>query len=61
MFPDLGCSSFGPATANITLDVAIHRSRRRLEMAGVLGSAGIVEVRRGERRFGTDRIQIVEE
>lgn len=44
-----------------TLDVAIHRSRRRLETAGVLGSAGIVEVRRGERRFGTDRIQIVEE
>lgn len=44
-----------------TLDVAIHRSRRRLESAGVLGSAGIVEVRRGERRFGTDRIQIVEE
>ena len=44
-----------------TLDVSIHRSRRRLESAGVLGSAGIVEVRRGERRFGTDRIHIVEE
>lgn len=44
-----------------TLDVAIHRSRRRLESAGILGSAGIVEVRRGERRFGSDRIHIVEE
>ncbi len=43
------------------IDVAIHRTRRKLEAAGVLGAAGIVEVRRGERRFGSDRIEIIAE
>lgn len=43
------------------IDVAIHRNRRRLEEAGVLGAASVVQVRRGERRFGTDKVEIIEE
>jgi hypothetical protein len=39
-------------------DVAIHRARKQLVAAGVRGGAGIVEVRRGERRLGTDRFTI---
>lgn len=37
------------------LNVAVHRARQQLADAGVVGAAGLVEVRRGLRRFGTDR------
>lgn len=40
-------------------NVAVHRARRQLLAAGVEGAAAIVEVRRTERRFGTDRFEIV--
>jgi len=38
------------------LNVAIYRARQQLAEAGVSGAAGIVEVRRGQRRIGTDRV-----
>ncbi|MBI4820524.1 MAG: FHA domain-containing protein [Deltaproteobacteria bacterium] len=41
------------------LNVAIHRARQQLLEAGIEGSAEIVEVRRGERRLGTDAFEIV--
>lgn len=41
------------------LNVAIHRARQQLLEAGVEGSAEIVEVRRGQRRLGTDAFEIV--
>ncbi len=41
------------------LNVAIHRARQQLTAAGVSGSAGIVEVRRKQRRLGTDRFRVV--
>ena len=40
------------------LNVAIHKAREQVLAAGVLGGAGIVEVRRGARRFGVDRVEI---
>lgn len=40
------------------LNVAIHKAREQLLSAGVLGGAGVVEVRRGGRRFGIDRFEI---
>jgi hypothetical protein len=40
------------------LNVAIYRARQQLAEAGVAGAAGIVEVRRGQRRIGTDRLII---
>lgn len=40
-------------------NVAIHRARHQLLAAGVEGAAGIVEVRSGQRRFGSDRFTIV--
>ncbi len=40
------------------LNVAIHRARQRLLEVGLVGAAGIVEVRRRARRFGSDRIEI---
>lgn len=42
------------------LNVAIHRARKQLRGADVLDAANIVEVRRGQRRIGTDRFRIVE-
>ena len=36
------------------LNVAIYRARRQLTSAGIDGAAGIVEVRRGQRRFGIE-------
>lgn len=39
-------------------NVAVHRGRRQLLSAGVRGAAGIVEVRRRQRRFGTDRVEV---
>lgn len=41
------------------LNVAIHRARQQLAAAGLVGAAGIVEVRRRERRLGTQRFRIV--
>lgn len=40
------------------LNVAIHRARQQLSRAGVQNAAAIVEVRRRQRRLGTDRFQI---
>lgn len=40
------------------MNVAIHRARQQLLAAGIEGAQGIVEVRRGHRRFGTDRFEI---
>lgn len=40
------------------LNVAIHKAREQMLSAGVLGGAGIVEVKRGARRFGLDRFEI---
>lgn len=40
------------------LNVAIHRARQQLSRAGVSNAAAIVEVRRKQRRLGTDRFQI---
>ncbi|MCK6551816.1 FHA domain-containing protein [Myxococcota bacterium] len=42
-----------------TLNVAIHRARQQLLAAGIERAGGIVEVRSGQRRFGSDRFQIV--
>ncbi len=39
-------------------NVAVHRARHQLLAAGVEGAAGIVEVRRAERRFGIDRFEL---
>ena len=36
------------------LNVAIYRARGQLAAAGVDGAAGVVEVRRGQRRLGVD-------
>lgn len=43
------------------LNVAIYRARRQLQAAGVEGAAGLVEVRRGQRRIGvsTERLEVV--
>lgn len=43
------------------LNVAIYRARRQLQAAGVEGAAGLVEVRRGERRIGVaaERLEVV--
>lgn len=43
------------------LNVAIYRARRQLAAAGVDGAAGIVEVRRGQRRIGLEpgRVEVV--
>ena len=40
------------------LNVAIHRARQQLGTAGLEGAAGIVGVKRGTRRLGTDRFEI---
>lgn len=42
-----------------TLNVSTHRARQHLSSTGLEGAASIVETRRGQRRFGTDRVQIV--
>ncbi len=41
------------------LDVAIHAARSALSAAGIVDAGGIVEVRRGQRRLGTDRFKVV--
>jgi hypothetical protein len=40
------------------VNVAIHRARKQLEDVGVRDAAGIVEVRRGQRRLGTEKFEI---
>jgi hypothetical protein len=40
------------------VNVAIHRARKQLEEVGVRDAVRIVEVRRGQRRFGSDRFEI---
>lgn len=42
-----------------SLDVAIYRARQQLSRAGIERAAGIVEVRPGQRRICTDRIEII--
>lgn len=42
------------------LNVAIHRARKQLRAIDVIDAGNIVEVRRGQRRIGTDRFRIVE-
>lgn len=39
--------------------VATHRARQQFANAGIHGAAGIVEVRRGSRRLGVERFEIV--
>jgi hypothetical protein len=41
------------------LNVAIHRARQQLSAAGVAGAVNIVEVRRKQRRLGTERFRVV--
>ena len=43
------------------LNVAIYRARGQLSSVGVQGAAGVVEVRRGQRRIGLDpsRLEVV--
>lgn len=41
------------------LNVSIHRARQQLSAAGVQGAAGVVQVKRRERRFGTPRFRII--
>ncbi|MCB9650300.1 MAG: FHA domain-containing protein [Deltaproteobacteria bacterium] len=41
------------------LNVSIHRARQQLANTGVEGAAGIIQTRRGQRRLGTDRFEVV--
>ena len=41
------------------INVAIHRARQQLAAIGLEGAAGLVQVRRGQRRLGTPRFEIV--
>jgi hypothetical protein len=41
------------------LNVWIYRARQQLLDAGIEGAQGIVEVRKGKRRLGTDRFEVV--
>jgi hypothetical protein len=43
------------------LNVATQRLRAELGKTGLEEAAGIVEVRRGERRLGTDRVRFKED
>ncbi len=45
-------------TDSNNLNVAIHKAREQLIAAGVEDAGAIVEVRRGQRRFGTDRFEL---
>ena len=42
-----------------SINVAIHRARLQLATAGMETAAGVVEVQRRQRRFGTDRFEVV--
>ena len=41
------------------LNVSIHSARGALAGAGVVDAAEVVEVRRGQRRFGTDKVEVL--
>lgn len=41
------------------LNVATHRARQQLAATGLEGAAGVVQTRRGQRRLGTERFEIV--
>ena len=41
------------------LNVSIHRARQQLGRTGLEGAAGVVQTRRGRRRLGTARFEIV--
>ena len=41
------------------LDTAVHAARTALSAAGIVDAAGVVEVRPGQRRLGTDRFKVV--
>lgn len=43
------------------LNVAIFRARQQVQAAGVEGAASLVEVRRGQRRIGVARLEVVQE
>lgn len=47
------------AMAAVHLNVAVHRVRRQVANAGLHGAARVIEVRRGQKRLGTDRFSIV--
>jgi hypothetical protein len=40
------------------MNVAIHRARQQLASIGLEGAANVVEVKRGQRRIGTERFEI---
>jgi hypothetical protein len=42
-----------------SLNVAIHRARLQLAAIGLEDATGIVDVRRGERRIGTERFEVL--
>lgn len=41
------------------LNVSIHRARQQLASTGLEGAAGVVQTRRGRRRLGTSRFEVV--
>jgi hypothetical protein len=41
------------------LNVAIHRARKRVGASKIGGASELIEVRRGERRLGTDAVEVV--
>src|SRR5262249_26308693 len=41
------------------LNVAIHKAREQMLAAGIRGATAVVEVRRGQRRLGTHRFEVV--
>lgn len=41
------------------MNVAIHRARQQLAAIGLEGAANVVEVKRGQRRLGTEHFEIV--
>lgn len=40
------------------LDVSIHRARKQLAEQGMANAASVVQVKRGFKRFGTERFII---
>lgn len=61
--PDRGWRRMADLTRMLKLDsnalnVATHRARRELAELGLRDAAQIIEIRRGSRRLGTDRVRI---
>jgi hypothetical protein len=48
------------SVAPTELNSAIYRARKRIAATKLVGALGIVEVKRGMRRFGSDRIELVD-